>query len=220
MAEKGATKNSNVFIQDVDYAWIPAKLIEQKGDKAVVEIPDFKDEQAIRPGAGAPKKTREKTVNLKDYQHKVLPLQNLDGNGNMSSYADMVQLPYLHEVSVQWCSARVRALCVRCVCELRLRTSTRCRGLDCDCDCDDVMPVRRVILDDCVCAIASIIIMILTSLLSFNPSSTRCHVYLALCRMHHRSPVILIRHHCILVGCHFVQPQGQTHQWQPLHSHR
>jgi hypothetical protein len=98
--DESTAKNSNVFIQDIDYAWIPAKLIDQKGDKATVEIYDYKDEQSIRPGTSASKKTREKVVNLKDYQHKVLPLQNLDGNGNMTAYADMVALPYLHEVCI------------------------------------------------------------------------------------------------------------------------
>jgi hypothetical protein len=37
-------------------------------------------------------------VNLNDYPHRVLPLQNVDANATLVEYPDMVRLPYLHEV--------------------------------------------------------------------------------------------------------------------------
>jgi hypothetical protein len=67
-------------------------LISSEGGKATVTVPQYKDEQSIGIGS-EPAKGEEKVVNLKDYPSKVLPLQNGDGE-----WADMVQLPYLHEV--------------------------------------------------------------------------------------------------------------------------
>lgn len=95
----GKESKSFVFVKDPQYAWVPATLVDTKGDKATVEIPQYKDEQAmICDGGRSAKQTEQKVVKLKDYPHSVLPLQNLDGNNNMPEYADMVELPYLHEV--------------------------------------------------------------------------------------------------------------------------
>jgi hypothetical protein len=44
------------------------------------------------------KKGQQQTIDLKEYPSKVLPLQNVDHNGNLTAYPDMVRLPYLHEV--------------------------------------------------------------------------------------------------------------------------
>jgi hypothetical protein len=89
------------YIKDVDYAWVPAILSKTEGDKAYVQVPQYKDEQSIMSDGGRAAKGSpvEKVINLKDYAHKVLPLQNVDKNGCLTEHADMVQLPYLHEVS-------------------------------------------------------------------------------------------------------------------------
>jgi hypothetical protein len=98
--DKGEKKDTFVYVHDKEFAWVPARLIETKGDKAVVSIPKYANEQAIvSDGGRSGKGVEERTVNLKDYPHKVLPLQNVDGKGNLHQYADMVHLPYLHEVS-------------------------------------------------------------------------------------------------------------------------
>ena len=52
----------------------------------------------ICDGGRSAKGEEERVVKLKDYPAKVLPLQNVDGNNNMPEFADMVELPYLHEV--------------------------------------------------------------------------------------------------------------------------
>ena len=81
------------------HAWVPATLLKTEGDKATVEVPVYKDEQAmICDGGRSAKEKDQRVVKLKDYPNKVLPLQNIDGNNNMPEYADMVLLPYLHEV--------------------------------------------------------------------------------------------------------------------------
>jgi hypothetical protein len=91
---------ANVYIKHPDFAWVPAVLLEQDGDKAKVSVPQYPSEQLILSDGGkGAKGKKEQTINLKDYPHKVLPLQNVDANGMLVECADMVKLPYLHEVS-------------------------------------------------------------------------------------------------------------------------
>lgn len=90
---------SPVFIMDPEFGWRPAKMIDQQGDFAIVEVPIYKSERQMDcDGGRAAKETEKLKVNLKDYAHKVLPLQNVDSNGNLMVFPDMVRLPYLHEV--------------------------------------------------------------------------------------------------------------------------
>ncbi len=70
-----------------------------EGDKATVKVFEYKDQQSIvSDGGRSAKGTTSVVVNLKEYPHKVLPLQNVDGNGNLCLYSDMISLSYLHEV--------------------------------------------------------------------------------------------------------------------------
>lgn len=94
--EKQAT---NVFIRDEVYGWRPAVQEKINGDKAVVTVPEYATEQAMAcDGGRAAKKGNQVTINLKEYPSGVLPLQNVDSNGNLVECSDMVKLPYLHEV--------------------------------------------------------------------------------------------------------------------------
>jgi hypothetical protein len=97
-AAGGKAGNSYVYIKDADYAWLPAELLDSDGTTATVAVPQFKDEQAI--GGTRSTGKEERKIKLKDYPHGVLPLQNVDSNGVVQMYSDMVQLPYLHEVCV------------------------------------------------------------------------------------------------------------------------
>jgi hypothetical protein len=93
-------KVTHVYVKDPESAWVPAVLERSEGDKAYVTVPTYKDEQSMTSDNGrAAKGKTEQVVNLKDYHHKVLPLANVDANGNLLEFPDMVQLPYLHEVS-------------------------------------------------------------------------------------------------------------------------
>jgi hypothetical protein len=95
----GDKKVTHVYVKDPESAWVPAILDKTEGDKAYVTLPSYKDEQSMTSDNGrAAKGKAEKVVSLKDYHHKVLPLANVDGNGNLQEFADMVKLPYLHEV--------------------------------------------------------------------------------------------------------------------------
>lgn len=97
----GKEKSAFVFLKDPDYAWIPAKLIRSSGNVADVQIPEYADEQSmICDGGRSAKKMIEAEVDLSDYNKGVLPMQNVDENGTMRAYPDMVELPFLHEAAI------------------------------------------------------------------------------------------------------------------------
>ena len=92
--------NSFVYILHKEFAWHPATLIKTEGGKATVEVPIYPDEQSIASDGGrAAKKKETQVIDLKHYTANVLPLQNVDSNGDLIEFPDMVELPYLHEVS-------------------------------------------------------------------------------------------------------------------------
>lgn len=93
-------KKSWVYIRSKEYAWVPAIQTGVSGNKATVKVPQYKDEQSIASDGGrGAKKQKDETVDLKTYPNGVLPLQNVDGSGCLLEFPDMVELPYLHEVS-------------------------------------------------------------------------------------------------------------------------
>lgn len=92
---------SNVFIKDKVFGWRPAIQESDDGEKATVRVIDYPNEQSMAcDGGRAGKKGDTITVNLKEYADNVLPLQNVDANGNLTEFADMVKLPYLHEAAI------------------------------------------------------------------------------------------------------------------------
>mmetsp|Transcript_25322 Transcript_25322/g.51923 ORF Transcript_25322/g.51923 Transcript_25322/m.51923 type:complete len:1182 (+) Transcript_25322:101-3646(+) len=95
------SKSAFVFLKDPEYAWIPAKLIRSSGNVADVQIPQYKDEQStICDGGRSASKTIDAEVDLSDYQRGVLPMQNVDEQGKMQVFPDMVELPFLHEAAI------------------------------------------------------------------------------------------------------------------------
>jgi len=94
-------KTAYVFIRDPEYAWIPA-IRESTTDKtAQVRVPQYPSEQAtICDGGASAKGWEEEEVPLKEYNRGVLPMQNVDGNGFLKAYPDMVNLPFLHEAGL------------------------------------------------------------------------------------------------------------------------
>jgi len=96
--EKGS---SLVYIQDKTFGWHPATLEKTEKNKATVSVPIYADEQAIACDGGRNAKKREtRVVDLKHYMNNNLPLQNVDNNGNLVEYPDMVELPFLHEAAI------------------------------------------------------------------------------------------------------------------------
>lgn len=97
MAPKKEAQSSNVFVMDKEFGWRPAIQEKVNGDKATVTLLEFNKEQEMQCKQNA-KKGETITVKLSDYPSGVLPLQNVDANGNLVAYSDMVKIPYLHEV--------------------------------------------------------------------------------------------------------------------------
>lgn len=99
-------KTQYVFVRDPEYAWVPAIKLDATGTKATVKVPQYANEQAIWcDGGNKAKGWEEDEVMLKDYNKGVLPMQNVDASGQLKSFADMVNLPFLHEV---------RLTCIEC----------------------------------------------------------------------------------------------------------
>jgi len=94
-------KSAFVFIRDPEYAWIPAIKEGSTDAVAQVRVPQYPSEQAtICDGGATAKGWEEEEVPLKEYNRGVLPMQNVDGNGFLKAYPDMVNLPFLHEAAL------------------------------------------------------------------------------------------------------------------------
>jgi hypothetical protein len=105
----------HVYIRSPEYAWLPARLLERDGDTAQVSRLTVKDEASIgiinSNGISGNNSSNKKTlqqqlqrsekqsINLNEYPNRAFPLQNVDRHGNLKEVDDMVELPFLHEVS-------------------------------------------------------------------------------------------------------------------------
>mmetsp|Transcript_14833 Transcript_14833/g.42783 ORF Transcript_14833/g.42783 Transcript_14833/m.42783 type:complete len:1159 (-) Transcript_14833:96-3572(-) len=99
--EGGSGTANNVYIRSEEFAWVPARLVEQDKDTAKVAIPQYKDEEFIASDGGAAAVGfKSAVVKLKDYQGRALPLQNTGADGCLKEVDDMVDLPYLHEAAI------------------------------------------------------------------------------------------------------------------------
>jgi len=94
-------KLSYVYLRSNENSWVPAKQLKVDGDKAKVARAIFKNEQEMLSCAreGKQKYAENEMIDLNEYPNKVLPMQNVDANGNLEDYKDMVELPFMHEVS-------------------------------------------------------------------------------------------------------------------------
>lgn len=113
-SDAGGRTSNYVYIMSDEYAWLPARVVDyitpqSSGDgknakdvqvlQANVSIPVYKNEDSIQSGPTSRGKATIQTVNLADYPSRSLPLQNVDEEGRLQEVEDMVDLPFLHEVS-------------------------------------------------------------------------------------------------------------------------
>ena len=101
-AAVNTSKSNHVYVKSRDFAWVPARVLETDDTTAtaVVSVPVYKDEQAIQSDGGrGAMKSETTTVHLADYPSGALLLQNVDEEGHLRQVDDMVDLPFLHEVS-------------------------------------------------------------------------------------------------------------------------
>lgn len=100
MSKGGGAVANNVYIRSDEFAWVPARLVEQDKDTAKVAIPQYESEEFIMSDGGKNAVGfKSAIVKLKDYAGRALPLQNCGSDGTLKEVDDMVDLPYLHEVS-------------------------------------------------------------------------------------------------------------------------
>jgi hypothetical protein len=101
-AVNSSTDSNYVYIQSDDYAWLPARVVEQgtEGDTVTVQVPVYKSERQMRSDGGRSATSfRKQVITLADYPNAALPLQNVNEQGQLLMVEDMVDLPFLHEVS-------------------------------------------------------------------------------------------------------------------------
>lgn len=101
--EDNKPKITHVFLRDKEHCWVPALQLKTNDGKATVSVPKFKHEKDMLNCAKASKTFRyhdNQVIDLKDYPNGVLPMQNVDSNGNPEDYKDMVDLPFMHEAAI------------------------------------------------------------------------------------------------------------------------
>jgi hypothetical protein len=104
MKKKENEELTPVYVRSTDHTWIPALLLKVHscGKKATIAVPKYINEEEMLHCAKASRTYKyhdNKIVSLSDYPSNVLPMQNVDCNGNLQDYMDMVDLPFMHEVS-------------------------------------------------------------------------------------------------------------------------
>jgi len=97
----GEGGSNDVYIRSDEYAWIPARLVEQDKITAKVAIPQYESEEFIMSDGGKGAiGFKSAIVKLSDYVSNVLPLQNVGSSGTLKEVDDMVDLSYLHEAAI------------------------------------------------------------------------------------------------------------------------
>jgi hypothetical protein len=91
------SSQSGVYIKDEKLGWLPANVISYEGDHVKVTV--MKGDIASERDEHYATSNEERIVKLEQYDDGMLPLQNIDDNGNFIVVPDMCELPSLHEVS-------------------------------------------------------------------------------------------------------------------------
>lgn len=95
------TTVTHVYLRSKEHEWIPALQLKSVNGKATVAVPKFKNEKDMLNCAKASKQFKyneNQVISLADYENGVLPMANVDSDGNPDEYKDMVDLPFMHEV--------------------------------------------------------------------------------------------------------------------------
>lgn len=90
----GNNNHNHVYVRSKEEAWVPARLLQVKGDEATVQV------GVSRAGQRSSSSFERWTVNLKDYPNHALPLQNCNAGGTLQPVPDMIDLPHLHEAAI------------------------------------------------------------------------------------------------------------------------
>ena len=100
--QPSSSQDTFVYIHSQNHSWTPAVQVsvDHEGQRATVVRPIFKTEQQMLQcgSRNSRKYSKEEVVDLSDYPNGLLPMQNVDANGNLLDFRDMVTLPFVHEV--------------------------------------------------------------------------------------------------------------------------
>ena len=101
--------SNRVYVRHPEHGWMPGRLLASSDNddagRATVTVRKYDDENYIQSDGDGPNKhakgTETLTVNLAEYGEfgNRLPMQNVDAEGRLTEVEDMVDLPFLHEVS-------------------------------------------------------------------------------------------------------------------------
>jgi hypothetical protein len=101
---QGVEEVTPVYLRSADHAWIPALQLKVHPcrTKATVAVPVYNNENEMlncETSSESYKFRKNQVIALTDYTNNVLPMQNVDCSGNLGDHMDMVDLPFMHEVS-------------------------------------------------------------------------------------------------------------------------
>jgi hypothetical protein len=101
---QGVEEVTPVYLRSADHAWIPALQLKVHScrTKATVAVPVYNNENEMlncETSSESYKFRKNQVIALTDYTNNVLPMQNVDCSGNLGDHMDMVDLPFMHEVS-------------------------------------------------------------------------------------------------------------------------
>lgn len=106
MGRDDKLKITPVYLKSVNHTWIPALQLKVHNGKATVGVPKFNNGEIDMMTCSKASKNfpyhDNQVVDLKDYSNGILPLQNVDSNGNLEEHKDMVDLPFMHEVRIKY----------------------------------------------------------------------------------------------------------------------
>lgn len=92
------SSSSLVYVADSMHGWLPAKVASIDDEKGCCDVIVAATDSKGDFDKSDKKETR--TVKLSDYSNGVLPLQNVDENGNNLIVEDVCDLPSLHEAAI------------------------------------------------------------------------------------------------------------------------
>ena len=100
----GVEEVTPVYLRSADHAWIPALQLKVHPcrTKATVAVPLYHNKIEMlncKTSLESCKFGKNQVIALADYPNSVLPMQNVDCSGNLGDHMDMVDLPFMHEVS-------------------------------------------------------------------------------------------------------------------------
>ena len=102
--EEGESKITHVYLPSAEHGWLPALQLKSSDNKATVAVPKFRKEDDLLTCTRTDRwhyyYQDNQIVDLAKFPNNVLPMQNVDHNGNLVEYKDMVELPFMHEVRI------------------------------------------------------------------------------------------------------------------------